>query len=948
MKDYKDTLKLPQTDFPMKAELAKREPEMLARWERENVYQEIQAVRANAPKFILHDGPPYANGNIHVGHASNKILKDIIVKAKVLSGFQAPYTPGWDCHGLPIEHQVEKKYGKVGIKQSTAEFRARCRSYAESQVAMQRVDFQRLGVLADWAHPYITMAPRYEANTIRTLAAIYQHQHIKRGYKPIYWCLDCASSLAEAEVEYQDKTSDAITVKFKVLSPEARADTALDTYILIWTTTPWTLPWNQAVAAGADIDYVLLKSEDAYYWVAAALHEAIFKDLDYQVLKSVKGSMLEGTKLQHPFYEREVPVVLGAHVSVDTGTGFVHIAPAHGLEDYEVCEKYGIEILNSVGANGCFTAAIPLFSGTHVSKANPLVIETLIQEHTLFKHAKIEHSYPHCWRHKTPLIFRATPQWFISMEHLLTPAEKAAANINFIPPEGKVRFLSMLDQRPDWCISRQRYWGVPIPFFMHKTTGALHPDTAQLMEEVAKRVESQGLEAWFSASPEDYGVASSEYEMLHDILDVWFDSGASSQCVLKNPQDFPALHYPADLYLEGSDQHRGWFQTSLLTALAADGSLPFNKILTHGFVVDGQGRKMSKSLGNVITPQEVINQYGADILRLWVAMSDYRGEMTISADILKQTSDLYRKLRNTFRFLLASLYDFNPTEHEAKFATLLKIDQWMVLKALDLQKFAQAVFGDAVYDDDHAQQPDLFSIRGLTAKLFEFCEKDLSNIYFDILKDRLYTENSVNRRSAQTALFHILQVLVRIITPILSFTADEVWQMLRAKNLSSANHSYSDSVFTLTWYEEIPGAKRQNLDSKEPIWWKHLETLRSYINKVIDQKRKSGEIGSNLDVSIEILDVLDLGLKDYEHELKYYFICSEISVIRGDQDLPEGFCTEYAPYYFKVEKSPYKKCSRCWHHTPDVSQRDPEYGEQELCERCYANVYGIGKPRKFF
>ena len=916
MKDYKNTLHLPETSFPMKAELAKREPQMLADWEAKNVYQKVQDARKDAKKFVLHDGPPYANGDIHVGHAVNKILKDIVVKANVLSGFQAPFIPGWDCHGLPIELQVEKKFGKVGAKISAVEFRTECRKYAASQIDKQRLDFKRLGVLGAWDKPYATMDNSYEADIVRTMAKVYKNGHIVKGYKPIHWCLDCASSLAEAEVEYQDKVSDSITIKFPIVGQPNH-------FVLIWTTTPWTLPGNQAVAAGADIDYVLVASEGNNYWVAEALHENLFKDLDHQVLKRVKGQVLEGTKLQHPFYDKQVPIILGDHVTTDSGTGFVHTAPAHGVDDFQVCKKYNIEVLSPVASNGCYTPDTPLFAGTHVTKANPLVIETLLQHHNLFKQHKITHSFPHCWRHKTPLIFRATPQWFISMNQVVQTAEKAAHNVTFIPIEGQNRFLSMLVDRPDWCISRQRYWGTPFTFFINKNTGDLHPNTETLILEAASRIEKNGLEAWFSATCEDYGVDSNTYDKATDTLDVWLDSGASNQCVLKKRTE---LQFPADLYLEGSDQHRAWFQASLLTAIAAGDAAPYKQILTHGFVVDGEGRKMSKSIGNIITPQEVMNKYGADILRLWVAMSDYRGEISISDTILQQAADLYRKFRNSLRYMLSALNDFD-VKNLVAFENLAWIDKIMVAKAFEVQDFTKATFSDHTYN-----------IKGMITKLFEFCEKDLSNVYFDIVKDRLYTESDQNRHIAQSTLYHILQIFVRMISPVLSFTSDEVWQLMRTKNLCSTP---DETVFTLKWYDELTSSQ-EFLEAPVALLEK-LMAMRSEINKKLDALRKSGEIGSSLDVEIKIAnpefmntqETQDSHIKDeaaFQKELKYFFINSKVDF--GNEDV--------------IKKSEDPKCDRCWHHTPDVNQRDSEYGEQKICHRCDNNLKGSGTLRKYF
>lgn len=925
MKDYKDTLHLPETTFPMKAELAKREPAMLAHWEAEDIYTQIQNARKDAPKFILHDGPPYANGDIHVGHAVNKILKDIIVKAKVLSGFQAPYVPGWDCHGLPIEHQIEKKLGKVGPKVSAAEFRKACREYAKSQVEQQRQDFIRLGVLGDWKHPYTTMDNRYEADIIRTLAKIYEHDHIIKGYKPIHWCLDCASSLADAEVEYKDKESDSITVKFELVSP--LCDTKQHQYILVWTTTPWTLPGNQAVAAGADIDYVLIESEGTTYWVAEALHEQIFKDLDHKILKRMKGKELEGIKLKHPFYDKEVAVILGDHVTTDSGTGFVHTAPAHGVEDFQVCKQYHIEILNPVGSNGCYTADTPIFAGIHVSKANPLVITESEKHHNLFKWNKITHSFPHCWRHKTPLIFRATPQWFISMEHLLAKTETAAEQVLFTPSEGKNRFMSMLKDRPDWCISRQRYWGVPLPIFINKATGELHPNTKELMLEAAKRIEAQGLEAWFSASCADYHVDSEQYDKASDTLDVWFESGSSNQCVLKNQQQFPSLQFPANLYLEGSDQHRAWFQSSLLTSIAASNEKPYHQILTHGFVVDGEGRKMSKSLGNTITPQEVMNQYGADILRLWVAMADYRGEITMSTTTLQQAADLYRKFRNTLRFILANLNDFKVSEL-MPISSLTELDQLMVHKALTLQ-------------ENNRQLIDDYQISAYVKALHFFCENDLSNCYIDIIKDRQYTSST--RNLSQSALYHILHILVRLFSPILSFTSDEVWRLMQAQNLVSQEDP--QTIFTAHWYTHISQAHPPHLTE---ALFDELKLYRAGISKILDVMRKNKEVGASLDVEVTLFTDAHASLDPLANELKFFFITSGFNVAALDKAPLEAKNIEGMNAKVLIQKSSYKKCARCWHHTPDVSVKDPEYGDQEICNRCHDNVLDKGELRRYF
>ncbi len=899
MKDYKDSLHLPETSFPMRADLAKREPDFLKAWQTQKVYQQVQAARQDAPSFILHDGPPYANGTLHVGHAANKILKDIVVKSKVLQGYRAPYVPGWDCHGLPIELVVEKKWGKPGQKLSVAEFRQKCREYAAEQIDLQREDFKRLGILGEWDQPYITMDHAYEAEQIRVLARIYEQGRIKKGYKPVHWCLDCASSLAEAEVEYQDKTSDSITVKFS--SPEG--------YVLIWTTTPWTLPANQAVSAGPAIIYVKVRFNGELYLLAEALLESVFAGETVEIVATLTGKELEGLRLQHPFENRQVPIILGEHVTTDAGTGFVHTAPAHGVDDFNVSKKYGIDVLNPVGSNGCYTAGTPFFEGTHVTKANPLVIAKLQENGALFKHEKINHSFPHCWRHKTPLIFRATPQWFISMEGLNQQAVAAVEAVGFTPSEGRNRFLSMLKDRPDWCISRQRTWGVPIPFFIHRESGALHPQTASLLEKVADQIAKNGLEAWFGAVPEDFGVKGSEYEKVVDTLDVWFDSGASNQCVLKTRPD---LRFPADLYLEGSDQHRGWFQTSLLVSMAASQEAPYRHILTHGFLVDGEGRKMSKSIGNIVPIQEAANQYGADIIRLWVAMTDFTGEMAYSTGIMQQSADLYRKIRNTFRYLLGALADFS-LDQALPLAELIEIDQFMLAKAFALKPLEN------------------YAIRDFMAQLHEFCEEDLSNVYFDVLKDRLYTENDLNRRSAQTALWAILNVIVRLVSPVLSFTADEVWQLMREKKWASTMDA---TIFTTQLFPSMPLAIDQEAWQKV---WPQLKQVRAELNKILDEMRKNQGLGGNLQAEVVYPIALDNSLLQKisaSGELKYFLISSSFQV--GSEA--------------KVRIATTPKCSRCWHHSETVHVRpdlidDPS---QQICERCDQNLRGKGIRRRYF
>lgn len=664
---YKDTLNLPNTDFPMRGNLANREPAMLAAWEQADIYNKLRAKAAGRPKFVLHDGPPYANGDIHIGHAVNKIIKDIIIKSMTLSGYDAPYVPGWDCHGLPIELNVEKKHGKPGHKISAKEFRDACRVYARKQVDGQMSDFKRLGVMGEWDNPYLTMNFQNEADIVRALGDIIDNGHLHKGSKPVHWCTDCGSALAEAEVEYEDKQSPAIDVRFKVADAadfcsrvEFKSDNqgSGDISLVIWTTTPWTLPANQAVALHSDFDYVLVQAGSERLLLANALYEDALKRYgveDFEVLGECKGQALEKVMANHPFYDRQVPVILGDHVTADSGTGAVHTAPGHGQEDYVVGMQYGLEVYNPVDANGCFKSDTEIFAGLHVFKANAKVLEVLEEKGALLNHEKLQHSYPHCWRHKTPIIFRATPQWFISMDQngLRDGAIDAIKHTAFHPEWGEARIHGMVENRPDWCISRQRTWGVPITVFVHKETSELHPRTKELFEEVAQKVEKEGIDGWFETPIEDFlGDEADDYLKVVDTLDVWFDSGVTHACVLRR-RDY--LTFPADLYLEGSDQHRGWFQSSLLASMAINNAAPYKGVLTHGFVVDAQGKKMSKSRGNVVAPQKVVNSLGADILRLWVSSTDYSGEITVSDEILKRTSDAYRRIRNTARFMLANM-----------------------------------------------------------------------------------------------------------------------------------------------------------------------------------------------------------------------------------------------------------------------------------------------------
>ncbi|MGD9842745.1 MAG: isoleucine--tRNA ligase, partial [Steroidobacteraceae bacterium] len=691
--DYKQTLNLPSTDFPMKGDLARREPEMLKRWQDGRIYQKLRAVAKGRPQFILADGPPYANGAIHLGHAINKVLKDIVVKSRTLDGFDAPFIPGWDCHGLPIEHQIEKARGKEVKLLEPRVFRQACREYAAEQVNGQREDFKRLGVMADWDNPYLTMQPGFEAEQLRAFAQILRNGHVFKGLKPVHWCMDCGSALAEAEVEYEDRSSPAIDVRFAVVdqadfTKRVQVKVSKPVSVVIWTTTPWTLPANQAVAVGPEIRYGVYELVDEVLVLAVELAAGVFERAKLAVgtlLAEVNGAVLEGLQLQHPFYERIVPVIVGDHVTLDAGTGAVHTAPGHGQEDFIVGAKYKLAIDNPVGGDGRFLPTTPLFAGEKVFDANPKVVELLKQRGKLLHHQKLQHSYPHCWRHKTPVIFRATPQWFISMEQagLRAGALREIDKVQWMPSWGQSRIGNMIANRPDWCISRQRMWGVPIALFLHKVTGELHPNSAALVEAVAKLVEQQGIDAWFELQPQQLlGAEADQYEKVTDIMDVWFDSGVVHHCV---PTLRPEIVAPADLYLEGSDQHRGWFHSSLLTSVAMHDCAPYKAVLTHGFTIDDKGRKMSKSLGNVIAPQKVVGTLGADVLRLWVSATDYSNEMSLSDEILKRVTDSYRRIRNTVRFLMSNLTGFDQGQHQVAVADMVDLDRWAVWRTQQLQ-----------------------------------------------------------------------------------------------------------------------------------------------------------------------------------------------------------------------------------------------------------------------
>ena len=941
MNDYKDTLNLPKTAFPMKGNLAHREPERLRDWERKNVYRQIRDARSGAEKFILHDGPPYANGDIHIGHAVNKILKDIIVKSKTLAGYDAPYVPGWDCHGLPIEHQVQKKIGKAGTRKSHREFRDACRAYAGKQIDRQREDFKRLGIFGEWDQPFRTMDFSFEADIVRALGKLYAKGHIVRGFKPVYWNVVDASALAETEVEYQEKTSFAIDVRFGV-ADEAALGKRLGTLtgegpvsVAIWTTTPWTLPANQAVCVNPGLEYVVVEfagdGGKERVLLAEALHAACLQRYgieDYAITGRCTGRQLEHLQLHHPFYARTVPVILGDHVTVEAGTGAVHTAPDHGVEDFEVGRKYDMDTLNLVDNHGVFGDQAGRFAGEHVYKVDGNVIDTLIRNQKLLYQTEFRHSLPHCWRTKVPLIYRATPQWFISMhaKDLLKTVNEQVDRVTWIPDWGKARIQGMLASSPDWCISRQRTWGVPITFFVHKTTEEPHPDTASLTERIAQEIERHGMDAWYELDAgELLGEAGEHYRKVTDTLDVWFDSGITHYAVAQKRLGVDLENKErVDLYLEGSDQHRGWFQSSLKTCVAMHGIAPYEQVLTHGFTVDADGKKMSKSLGNVVTPQKICNALGADILRLWVAATDYGAELNVSDEILSRTSDAYRRIRNTARYLLSNLNGFDPDRDRVPARDMVALDYWVVHKTRHLQDQVIAYY-------KHYQFHRIYTL------IHNFCVLELGGDYLDIVKDRQYTmqANSRARKSAQTAMFHIAEALIRWIAPILSFTAEEAWQELPGGR--------SETVFVQEWYDlddfSAPG------EIADADWNGILET-RKHISKELEGLRNEKRIGSSLDAEVRIWNAPHCLSKIKNDELRFVFITSGVRLVEGDE-VP-GTATRISDaggneYFIEVKKATHRKCIRCWHYREDVGDN---VQHPEICTRCVSNLPdGAGESR---
>lgn len=942
MTDYKATLNLPDTAFPMKAGLPQREPQILQRWDSIGLYQKLREIGKDRPKFVLHDGPPYANGKIHIGHALNKILKDMIVRSKTLSGFDAPYVPGWDCHGLPIEHKVEVTHGKHLTADRTREL---CREYAAEQIEGQKTEFIRLGVLGDWDNPYKTMNFANEAGEIRALAEMVKQGFVFKGLKPVNWCFDCGSALAEAEVEYADKKSQTIDVAFPVADADklaaafGLASLAKPAAIVIWTTTPWTIPANQALNIHPEFKYALVDTGERLLVLAEELVESCLKRyaLEGSVIATAQGSALELVNFRHPFYDRLSPVYLADYVELGAGTGVVHSAPAYGEDDFVTCKRYGMvndDILTPVQSNGVYVESLPFFGGQFIWKANPAIVEKLSEVGALMHTETISHSYMHCWRHKTPLIYRATAQWFVGMdkqpsngEPLRERALKAIEDTKFVPAWGQARLHSMIANRPDWCISRQRNWGVPIPFFLDKQTGELHPRTVELMEEVAKRVEQQGIEAWFKLdAAELLGEEAGQYDKISDTLDVWFDSGTTHWHVLRGSHDIGHATGPrADLYLEGSDQHRGWFHSSLLTGCAIDGHAPYRELLTHGFTVDENGRKMSKSLGNTIEPEKVNNTLGADILRLWVAATDYSGEMAVSEQILQRSADAYRRIRNTARFLLSNLSGFDPARDLLPAEDMLALDRWAVDRTLLLQRELQEHY-------------DEYRFWNVYSKVHNFCVQELGGFYLDIIKDRQYTTgaNSVARRSCQTALYHISEALVRWIAPILAFTADEIWQYLPGER--------NESVMLNGWYE---GLAELPADAElDRAYWDRVMAVKAAVNKELENQRTAKVIGGNLQAEVTLFaeEGLTGDLNKLGDELRFVLITSAASVVPFVQAPADAVTTEVEGLKLKVVKSGHIKCGRCWHFRADVGSNAEH---PEICGRCVDNLSGSGEVRHY-
>jgi len=919
--NYRDTLNLPQTELSMKAGLPKKEPEILDFWNDIGLYEKIRQQNLNNKKFILHDGPPYANGAIHLGHSVNKILKDITIKSKTLQGLDAPYVPGWDCHGLPIELNVEKKHGKRSeLVQNKKMFQEACKEYALTQIESQKKDFIRLGVLGEWDNPYKSLDSSFEANAVRALGKIYEAGHIEKGEKPVHWCQDCGSALAEAEVEYQDKTSKSIDVAFKANEQslkklnEVFATNIVDGIsFVIWTTTPWTIPSNVAVCINPELDYALIKLDGEHLVIAEAMIELCMErwGTTSELVSKTLGKNLVDISLIHPFIERKSELLHGDHVTTEAGTGCVHTAPAHGLDDYFICKKHGIETFKALNSKGFFKEEFEFIAGLPASKADPLVIEKLNEVKALVNCDDFHHSYPHCWRHKSPLIFTSTAQWFISMNKsgLLNEALQSISGVSWEPSWGEQRIEGMLTDRPDWCISRQRNWGVPITLVVHKESGAIHPNQSELFKQFANLIEENGISSWESLDLNEFIDDGDSYIKITDSLDVWFDSGVTHFAVSEQRFEEGIV---ADLYLEGSDQHRGWFQSSLLTSIAMNGRAPYKAVLTHGFVVDENGRKQSKSLGNVVSPQKVWDSLGADILRLWVASADFRSEMVASDEILKRVSDQYRRIRNTFRFILGNLNDFDESK-KIVFEDQIELDKWIVLETSKLQ-------------EDVLKLYESYSYHNVVQKIHNFCVNELGGIYLDIVKDRLYTckDSSHARQSCQTSLNYVLNTMVRLTAPILSFTSEEIWQT--HPSLKGQN----ESIFLSKYFE----SKQEGECVISSSDWARIFEIKDIVNQSIERLRNENKLKGSLDSNVIIsANEEDKSILDkLGPELHFVFISSQASVIDGDT------------LSIQIDQMSDEKCTRCWH-------RDSTVGESkdhpEICSRCEENIDQSGESRSF-
>ncbi len=919
--NYRDTLNLPVTDFSMKAGLPRKEPEILNMWSHKNIYNMIRKKYEDKDLFLLHDGPPYANGDIHLGHSVNKILKDITIKHKTMQGYNAPFVPGWDCHGLPIELNVEKKHGKNSeLVKNKESFQNACKEYAETQIDNQLEDFKRLGVFGDWKNSYKSLDPKFEADIVRSLGVIYKEGHLEKGEKPVHWCQDCGSSLAEAEVEYIDKISRSVDVAFKVdhkslknLQDTFDDENIVDISFVIWTTTPWTLPSNVAVCINPDIQYSLISMNEKYYVIASEMVDQCMERWNTKCKKisTVMGKKLREIELLHPFINRKSVLLHGDHVTTETGTGCVHTAPAHGMDDHIICKKNNLSTINALNNKAFFKDELDFIKGLPAIKADPLIIEKLKECNALINDEDYHHSYPHCWRHKTPLIFTSTPQWFISMNknNLIKGALGAVKDVNWEPSWGLQRIESMLDDRPDWCISRQRNWGVPITLVVHKETGDIHPDQSELFEKFAVMIEENGISSWDKLELKDYISDADDYVKTSDSLDVWFDSGVTHFAV--SSKRF-GKNIVSDLYLEGSDQHRGWFQSSLLTRIAMNGDAPYKTVLTHGFVVDEEGRKQSKSLGNVVSPQKVWDNLGADILRLWVASTDFRSEMVASDEILKRTSDQYRRIRNTFRFILGNLNDYQDKD-QIKFENQVELDKWIINEAKSLQ-------------NDVLKMYESYSYHKAVQKIHNFCVNELGGIYLDIVKDRLYTckSDSVARRSCQTSLDYLLNILVRLIAPILSYTAEEIWQSSERLN------NQEESIFLSNY--DLSEINEESIITKSD--WNRIFEIKNDVNQSIEEMRNENQLKGSLDANVYI-EASKNDIKILEKlgaELHFLFICSETNIIENNN------------FKITVKSLSNQKCTRCWHRHESVgtSKKHPD-----LCNRCIENVDGEGEKRSF-